>query len=75
MMMNGEIEGGNFMEMVFQQANESFKSFNVEDKEALVHNLVESLMFVSDDVQKKVIECLKLVNEELGIEIEKQLVL
>lgn len=73
MMMSGEIEGGNLMEILFQQANESLKSFSSVDKEALVYNLVESLMFISDEVQEKVIDCLKLVNEELGNTIEKQL--
>ncbi len=73
MTMGGEIEGGNIMEMVYQQANESLKSFSTADKEALIYNLVESLMFISDDVQEKVIECLKLVNEELGNTIQKQL--
>ncbi|MHC1723628.1 MAG: catalase-related domain-containing protein [Aminipila sp.] len=61
------------MEMVYQQANESLKSFSTVDKEALIYNLVESLMFISDDVQEKVIECLKLVNDELGNTIQKQL--
>lgn len=61
------------MEMVYQQANENLKAFDTEDKEALIYNLVESLMFITEDVQKKVINCLKLVNEELGNTIERQL--
>ncbi|MFV0518327.1 MAG: catalase-related domain-containing protein [Aminipila sp.] len=61
------------MDIVFQQANESLKSFSIADKEALIYNLVESLMFVTDDVQEKVIDCLKLVNEDLGATIQKQL--
>ncbi|QHI73653.1 catalase-related domain-containing protein [Aminipila terrae] len=61
------------MEIIYQQANDSLKSFSPTDKEALIYNLVESLMFISDEVQEKVIECLKLVNEELGSTIQKQL--
>ncbi len=61
------------MEMVFQQANETFKSFNTEEKEALTSNLVESLMFINTDVQEKIIDYLKLINEDLGSKIERQL--
>ena len=46
---------------------------NSEDKEAIISNLVENLMFINDDVQEKVIECLNLVNEELGNTIQKLL--
>lgn len=73
MMMSGEIEGGSLVEILFKQANESLKSFSSADKEALVYNLVESLMFISDEVQEKVINCLKLVNDELASTIQKQL--
>ncbi|WP_164914373.1 catalase-related domain-containing protein [Aminipila luticellarii] len=61
------------MELVYQQANDSLKAFSTADKEALVYNLVESLMFISDEVQEKVVECLKFVNEELGDTIQRQL--
>ncbi|QAT42905.1 hypothetical protein EQM06_06465 [Aminipila luticellarii] len=72
-MRNGETGGGRNMELVYQQANDSLKAFSTADKEALVYNLVESLMFISDEVQEKVVECLKFVNEELGDTIQRQL--
>lgn len=61
------------MDMVFQQAGESLKTFSPAEKEALVFNMVESLMFIDEDVQEKVIACLRLVNQELGEKIQKKL--
>lgn len=59
--------------MVYKQANEKFLSLSISEKEAFIRNVIESLMFVNEDTQKKVVDCFKKVNEELGISIEKQL--
>lgn len=61
------------MDLVFQQANESLKAFSLEDREALIYNLVESLMFVDGAVQEKVVNYFTMINEELGNTIQKQL--
>jgi catalase len=59
--------------VVFKQANERFLSLSIKEKEAFIRNVIESLMFVNENTQKKVVDCFKTVNEELGLSIEKQL--
>ncbi|QIB69486.1 hypothetical protein Ami103574_09165 [Aminipila butyrica] len=61
------------MDLIYQQANDSLKAFSPADRDALVHNLVESLMFLDGQVQEKMVDCLKSVNLELGTAIQKQL--
>lgn len=57
----------------FRQANHVYTGMSNEEKEILVANIVESMMFVEKDVQKVVLRHFTQINEELGKKIEKRL--
>jgi len=52
--------------MVFIQAGEHYRAMTEKDKSHLISNMTESLMFVDEDQQQKIIEFLKKVDDEFG---------
>jgi catalase len=59
----------------FKQAGERYLDMNKKERDSLIGNIVQSLMFVDEDIQKKVVGHFKNANGEMGARIERELFL
>ena len=59
----------------FEQAGERYLNMNKKEKDSLIDNIAQSLMFVDEGIQKKVVEHFKKANGDMGLRIEKELFL
>lgn len=57
----------------FSQAGESYRSFSKEEQDCLVENLIDSLMFVDEKIQDKIIGFFIKADEEFGNRVKKGL--
>lgn len=58
----------------FIQAAKHYRDMDETQKQSLIDNLTESLMFVERDVQIKVLTCFYNVDHNLGTALEKRLI-
>jgi len=58
-----------------KQAGERYTELSKKEKDHLIDNIAQSLMFVDERVQKKVVEHLKNANQEMGLSVERELFL
>ena len=61
--------------MYFEQAGGRYLNMNKKEKDNLIDNIVQSLMFVDEGIQKKSVEHFKKANGDMGLRIEKELFL
>ncbi|MCL2436431.1 MAG: hypothetical protein FWD00_00165 [Clostridiales bacterium] len=61
--------------MYFKQAGERYLMMNQKERGNLIDNIVQSLMFVDEGIQKKVVGHFKKANADMGERIEKELFL
>lgn len=60
-------------DLLFKQAEEVYKSMAAEEKKALVYNIAESIMFIDEDIQEKLLKNLETVNAEFSFNIKQRL--
>ena len=61
--------------MYFKQAGERYLNMDQKERGNLIGNIVQSLMFVDEGIQKKVAGHFKKANEDMGRRIESELFL
>ena len=59
----------------FKQAGERYLNMSKKERDNLIDNIVQSLMFVDEGIQKKVVEHFKKANGDMGLRIERELFL
>jgi catalase len=59
----------------FKQAGERYLNMNKKERDSLIDNIVQSLMFVDESIQKTVVGHFKKASEEMGGRIERELFL
>ena len=57
----------------FLQAGERYRAMTPKEKDRLVDNILDHLMFVEDDIQEKVVRYFRMADEEFGARIAKGL--
>ncbi|MGN0711823.1 MAG: catalase-related domain-containing protein [Anaerovoracaceae bacterium] len=60
-------------DILFKQAEESFKAMTAEEKQALVYNIAESIMFVNEGIQEILLENIKHVSTELSERVKQRI--
>lgn len=61
--------------MDLKQAGDRYAKMTREEKDHLIGNIVQSMMFLDEGIQKKVVGHLKQANQEMGSRVERELFL